>query len=162
VNESVPVFTPLLCAWHDFVVARRELIVYEVLFKLVEAWLLVPAVALVLAVVLSRAGHVAVTNRDILGFSLPPFGLVYAALSGTVTVALVLLERAGILVVVEQGGRARRPTIKEVLRAVCFKVWRVIHLSALVLVLLPGTLLPFALLAVVTYPMPLARDEKLT
>jgi glycerophosphoryl diester phosphodiesterase len=159
VNEPVPVFTVLRCAWHDFVVARRELFVYEVLFKLVEAWLLVPVLALVLAVVLSRAGYVAVTNRDILAFLLTPFGLVYAVLSGTITVAVVLLELAGIMVVVEPGGRARRPAVKQVLRALGSKVWRVIQLSALVLVLLAGILLPFVLLAVLTYRILLTEHD---
>src|SRR5262249_37918625 len=83
--------------WHDFLCARRALFIFEVLFKLLEAWLLVPAVALALAAVLSRAGHIAVSNLDILDFLLTPFGLLYAGLFSTVAVALLLLEQAGIM-----------------------------------------------------------------
>ena len=74
----------------DFLRARRPLCIYEIGFKLVEAWLLAPAVAVVLAAILSRSGHVAVSNLDILDFLLTPVGLVYGALFGVVGVALLL------------------------------------------------------------------------
>src|SRR5580704_16570064 len=82
--------------WHDFWRTRHALFVYEVLFKLAEAWLLGPAVALVLAAILSRAGHIAVSNQDVLDFMLTPLGLLYADLFSTVTIALLLFEQAGI------------------------------------------------------------------
>src|SRR5215470_5615455 len=74
-------------AWRDFLRAQRALWIYDVLFKLLEAWLLVPVVAWVLAVILSRAGHIAVSNHDILDFLLTPLGLVYSAILSTVAVA---------------------------------------------------------------------------
>jgi hypothetical protein len=80
VDQPLTVSALARSVWHDFLVARRGLFIYEVLFNLLEAWLLVPAVALVLAVILSRADHVAVSNQDILSFLLTPFGLLYAAL----------------------------------------------------------------------------------
>ena len=58
----------------------------------------------VLSAVLSRAGHVAVSNRDILDFLLTPAGLLYAGLFGSVAVAFLLLEQAGIMVLVAFAG----------------------------------------------------------
>src|SRR6516165_9285015 len=84
--------------WQDFGRARRPLFIYEFLFKLVEFWLLVPLVTVVLAAILAQAGHVAVTNQDILSFLLTPVGLLYAALFSTTTVALLLFEQAGIMI----------------------------------------------------------------
>jgi hypothetical protein len=78
-NEPLTVPALARSVWHDFLRARRPLFLYEVLFKLVEAWLLVPAVAVLLAAVLSRAGHVAVSNQDILDFLLTPLGLLYTS-----------------------------------------------------------------------------------
>ena len=49
-NEPLSVSALARSVWHDFRHARRALFIYEILFKLVEAWLFVPAVALVLAV----------------------------------------------------------------------------------------------------------------
>jgi hypothetical protein len=42
-------------AWHDFRRTRRRLFVFAVLFKLFEAWLLVPTIAVGLSAFLSRA-----------------------------------------------------------------------------------------------------------
>ena len=107
--------------WHDFRRAFGALIVFEVLFKLLEAWLFVPAVAVVLSAVLSRAGHIAVSNRDILDFLLSPSGLLYAALFGTVAVALLLFEQAGIMVLAAMIGSAERPPVTQTLRDALLK-----------------------------------------
>jgi glycerophosphoryl diester phosphodiesterase len=126
-------------------------VVFEVLFKLAAAVLLAPAVAALLAVVLAGAGRVAVTNRDLLDFLLTPAGVLYAALLGTVTVALLLLEQAGLMLV---AGPARPP-----LRAVPRGAWRVARLGFGKLVLLALALAPFVLLAGLTYAALLTRHD---
>ena len=77
--------------WHDFRRSWAALVVYEALFKLLETWLFLPALAVALSAALLGAGHVAVSNRDVLAFLLSPLGLLYAALLSTVAVALLLL-----------------------------------------------------------------------
>jgi hypothetical protein len=54
-NHPLTVSALARSVWHDFLVARRELFIFEILFKLLEAWLLVPALAMVLAIIMSRA-----------------------------------------------------------------------------------------------------------
>jgi hypothetical protein len=54
-NEPLTVFALANSVWHDFRRARRAQLIYDVLFKLLEAWLFVPAVALTLAAVLATA-----------------------------------------------------------------------------------------------------------
>src|SRR5262249_53548132 len=66
--------------WIDFWRARSPLSLYEILLNLPEAGLLSPAVAVILAAILSRAGRTAVSNFDILDFLFTPLGLLYAAL----------------------------------------------------------------------------------
>src|SRR5262249_36981854 len=135
-NEPLTVPALARSVWRDFLRARRALFVYEVLFKLLEAWLFAPAVAVVLAIILSRAGRVAVTNQYILGFLLSPSGLLYAALFGTAAVALLLLEQAGVMGLVALSGSAERPPIRQLLRAALPRFFRVPQLSAIMVVLL--------------------------
>jgi len=150
-KEPLTVSALVRSVWHDFRHARRALFIYEVLFKLVEVWLLVPAVALVLGAILSRAGHIAVSNRDILDFLLTPTGLLYAALFSTGAVALLLFEQAGVMVLVALTGAEERPPFKQMLGAAFRKVLRIVQLSAVQAALLALALLPFVLLAVLTY-----------
>jgi glycerophosphoryl diester phosphodiesterase len=137
--------------WRDFLRARRALCIYEISFKLVEAWLLVPAVAVVLEVLLSRSGHVAVSNLDILDFLLTPLGLIYAALLGVVAVALLLFEQAGVMVLVALSGSSEHPPFKQMLRAAFGKVPRIVQLGAVQAALIALGLVPFVLLALLTH-----------
>jgi glycerophosphoryl diester phosphodiesterase len=145
--------------WHDFLRARRALFVYEIVFKAVEAWLLVPAVALGLAVILSRAGHVAVSNQDLLHFLLTPLGLLYAALVSTAALAALLFEQAGIMVLAALAGSGERPPFRQAVRAVIRNALRIVQLGAVQAGLLALALVPFVLLAVLTYVLLLSEYD---
>src|SRR6516162_4251893 len=134
-NKPLTVSALARSVWYDFRRAWGPLVVFGILFKLFESWLLVPATAGVLSAVLSRAGHVAVSNRDILDFLLTPWGLRYAALLRTSAVALFLLEQAGIMVLVTWAG-SERPPITQMLRAAFLKVLGVVQLSGVKVALL--------------------------
>jgi len=158
-NEALRFAALSKSVWRDFLSARRALFVFEVLFKLLEAWLFVPAVAIVLALVLAGAGHVAVSNWDILDFLLSPLGLLYAVLFGTVAAALLLLEQAGIMVLAALGCSPERPPVKEMLRAVFRKSWRVGQLGGVVVLLLTLTFVPFVLLVLLTHSLLLSQHD---
>jgi glycerophosphoryl diester phosphodiesterase len=159
VNGPITVAALARSAAHDFRRARIPLFLFDVLFKLLEAWLFVPAVALALAVILARAGRVAVSNRDILDFVLTPLGLLYAALFSTVAVALLLLEQAGLMVTVALVGPGERPPLSQLLAAVFWKMLRVVQLGAIKVALLALTFVPFVLLAVLTYALFLSQHD---
>jgi glycerophosphoryl diester phosphodiesterase len=146
--------------WHDYRRTWATLGFYEILFKLLEAWLFFPAVALALSAVLSRAGHIAVSNRDILDFLLSPTGLLYAALFGTVAAALLLLEQAGIMVLADHlTGAAKRPPVGQLLRAAFRHMWRVVRLAAVKVALLTLACVPFVLLGALTYGALLTQHD---
>jgi glycerophosphoryl diester phosphodiesterase len=159
INEPLTLIALAGSVWRDFLRARRPLFIYEILFDLLKAWLLVPAVAVLLAAILSRAGHVAVSNLDILNFLLTPLGLLYAALFCTVAVALLLLEQAGIMVLAALTGPADRPPVKKALAAAFPQTLRVFQLGAIQAALLALALIPFALLALVTYRVLLSDHD---
>jgi glycerophosphoryl diester phosphodiesterase len=158
-NEPLILAALARSVWRDFLRARRPLFIYEFVFKLAEVWLLVPIVAVALAAILSQAGHVALSNQDILGFLLTPLGLLYAALFGTVGVALLLFEQAGIMVLVAWTGPIERPPLKQMLRPGLRKSLGILQLGAVQAGLLALALVPFVLLAVLTYVLLLSEHD---
>jgi glycerophosphoryl diester phosphodiesterase len=158
-NESLNVSAVAGSVWRDFVRARRGLFIYDILFKLVQAWVVVPAVALLLAAILAAAGHIAVSNRDILDFLGTPSGLLYAALLGTLAVAMLLFELAGIMLLAALPGPGERPPVKQTLGAVLRKMWPVVQLAALEAALLSLAIAPFLLLLYLTYVLCLSQHD---
>jgi glycerophosphoryl diester phosphodiesterase len=158
-NEPLTVSALVPSVRRDFLRARRALFIFEFLFKLAQAWLIVPAVALVLAAVMAGAGHIAVSNRDILDFLLTPAGLLYGALFGTFAVALLLFEQAGVMVLAALADAADRPPIKQALRAIFQRSLGIVRLGAATVVLLALALVPFVLLAVLTYNVLLTEHD---
>jgi glycerophosphoryl diester phosphodiesterase len=146
-------------AWRDFGRARRPLILFDVLFKLGEAWLLAPAVAVLLSAVLARAGHVALSNRDVFDFLLSPMGLLYGTLFGAVAVALLLVEQAGLMALAASADSPGLPPLTRAVRAALGKALHIFQLGAVQVALLALTLLPFVLLAAVTYGLLLSRHD---
>jgi glycerophosphoryl diester phosphodiesterase len=135
------------------------LFVYEILFDLLKAWLIAPAIALLLAAILSRAGHMAVSNLDIVDFLLTPLGLLYAALFCAIAVALLLLEQAGVMVLAALSGAAKRPPVKQALVAALPKTLRIAQLGAIQAGLLALVIVPFVLLAFLTYRILLSEHD---
>ncbi len=158
-NEPLTFAALARSGWRDFLRARHALFIYEVLFKLLEAWLLVPAVAVVLAAVVSRAGHIAVSNLDIVDFLLTPAGLLYAVLFATSAVAFLLLEQAGVILLTALAGSVERPPLKLMFRTTFMITARVVQLSAVKVVLLALTFAPFVLLAVLTFHLLLTEHD---
>jgi len=141
----------LRAAWDDFRQAWRPLVLFQVALKFVEAWLLVPALALLLAALLARAGHVAVSNLDVVDFLLTPTGLLYAGLLATGTVAVLFFELAGVMVVADRVVAGERLSVAGLVRAALGKVPRIVRLGAATVALLALVLAPFVLLIYLTY-----------
>jgi glycerophosphoryl diester phosphodiesterase len=154
-NEPITLSALADLVWRDFRRAWGKLIVFEAGLKLFEAWLFVPAVAAILAAVLARAGHVAVSNRDVLDFLLTPVGLLYAALLGSLAVAFALLEQAGLMGLVAQKGTLGRQTVGTVVRTTIGAA----KFGAITAALLALTFAPFALLAALTYVALLSQHD---
>ena len=137
--------------WRDFRRARRSLLVFEVLFKLFETWLLLPALTFALAFILARSGHIAVSNLDILDYLLSPLGLLYTALLIAATAALLLYDQAGVMVIATLAATERprpgQPSFADIGKIVL----RVAKLGALMAGLLVLASLPFVLLGWLTY-----------
>src|SRR5262249_12503428 len=150
-NRSLAVPVLAKSMWHDFLRTRHALFIYEALFKFAEAWLVIPAVAVVLATILSRAGHVAVSNLDILDFLASPLGLLYTALFIIAAVAALLIEQAGVMVIAAGGiFRSGRP-FQQILRAAFEKPLRIAQLGAVEAGVMAGCLLPLWVLGGLAY-----------
>src|SRR5262249_49936639 len=135
------------------------LFIYDILFKLLEVWLLVPAVALLLAAILARAGHIAVSNLDILDFLLTPSGLLYAAAFSTAAVALLLFEQAGIMVLVALPSAGGRLPLRQPVGGAFRKTLSIAQAGAVKAALLALGFLPFVLLGLLTYALFLSEHD---
>lgn len=138
----------------DFRLAWRELLIFDVAFQLLRAWIIAPLIALLLTFVLFRAGHVAVSNQDIVGFLKTPRGGLYAALLIITAGVLFLLEHAGMLAVaaaVHLHQPTHRPTVRQRMHSVLASVWRIGQLGTVKIVLLLVTISPLVVLALIVY-----------
>ncbi|MFO0852378.1 MAG: glycerophosphodiester phosphodiesterase family protein [Gemmataceae bacterium] len=152
--------SPLVgAAWRDFRRAWVSLVAYEAGFKLLETWLIAPVIAVGLSGVLSRAGHDAVSNRDLLAFLLTPTGGLYAALVGTAAVVLLLVEQAGVMALADRAGVGGRPTVRRAVLAGPAALLRVTHLGAVQVAVLALTLTPFVLSAAAVYGLLLSAHD---
>ncbi len=158
-NDPLTVSALTRLVWRDFRHARRALFIWEVAFKVAQAWLFVPAIAAILATVLAGAGHVALSNQDILDFLLTPSGMLYAALLGTLSVAFLLFEQAGIILIAAFAGSSGSQLVKQIPRVLVVKAWRIAQLGALQAALATLALAPFVLLAVLTYRILLSGHD---
>src|SRR5262245_62034281 len=134
-RSPIAAFALAASAWRDGRHSWRALVAYEVLFKLIEVWLFLPAIGLILSAVLARAGRIAVSNWDVLDFLPSPSGLLYAVLVSTTAVSILLLEQAGIMVLAASGGTVQRRHVKQSLRFAFKGAFRVAQLSGLKVVL---------------------------
>ncbi len=137
----------------------RSLIVFQLAFQAFRAWLMLPAVALLLAITLQRTGRVAVSNFDLLDFLLTPEGLIYAAVFLVLSVVLFLLEQAGIMAVV-QGRRSHRfPSSTALARHVLGRMITVGRLGLLSTLAVAAMFAPLVLIAMFTYGALLSQHD---
>lgn len=137
--------------WCDFQHAWRGLLVFEAIFKIVEAWVLIPAMALVLRAVLAQGDRFVVSNQEILDFVSTPQGILYATLFGTLAIAARLIEQAGVMLVAAQATDSQRPSLSTWLRVLLLSLLNIAKLGAAKLVGLACTFAPFVVLAALTY-----------
>ncbi|MFO0875897.1 MAG: glycerophosphodiester phosphodiesterase [Gemmataceae bacterium] len=137
--------------WDDFRRSLVAFVVFDLLFRLANVWLLLPTITYALSRVMAHAGYVAVSNSEVLDFLLSPLGLLYAALLGIVSIALLLLEQAGLMVLAS----GQRPRV-----GIAFlEPVRVTRLAALLCGLTLLLVAPFAFLAWLTYHLLLSHQD---
>lgn len=158
-NQPLTLSALLRPLWHDFRRAWDVLVVFELLLQLIKAWLLVPAIAAVLSAVLSRAGHVAVSNDQILDVLLSPVGLISAALFVVVSAAFFLVEQAGIMALVAAREEHARWPMQVLLGESLTRGWRVGQMGSIKVGWLALSSAPFVLLAALTYGVLLTQHD---
>ena len=143
----------------DFLTSRRPLILFSFGFKLAEALLVIPLVAAGLAIVLMMAGHIAVSNMDILTFLLTPMGLLYAAIVSIISVGLLLFEQAGYMSFAALADSVSLPKLTQYLAAGVRKPWQVFKLGMVELLFGCLAMAPFILAAVLVYKLLLSEHD---
>lgn len=159
-NSSLfDVRTLVSLVWRDFRQSRRPLVVFSFVFELAKVWLIAPVVALGLAAVLSFAGHIAVSNKDVLDFFLTPGGALFAFWALCVTVCLQFFEQAGIMSLVTLIGSGEPRGVAGILAAAFPRPARVAKLGLMKLAVISVVLLPFVLVLWGIYKGFLSRQD---
>ena len=153
-DKSLEPFAFTKLVFHDFRRLWRELLIFDVAFQLLRAWLIVPLIAFALSLVLFKAGRVAVSNQEIIGFLLTPMGGMYLVLLSTTAAILILLEQAGMLTVIGlklNSEVTSSPAGQRDLQSILSSFWRISRLGIAKLALLICAGVPFLAIAVLTY-----------
>src|SRR5262249_40708266 len=127
------------------------LVVYETLFKLLSALVLVPALAALLFHLVRAQGRTAMTNDDILAFLLSPAGVCYGYLLGLKVLGLAMLEHAGAMALAALKHTGHWHGVRQALVVLAMRATRVLRLAGLIVVLLTLAMAPFALAAALAY-----------
>src|SRR5689334_20692524 len=116
----------------DFARCWKPLVGYEIAFKVVSAFVAVPASVWLLSLLMTSAGRTAVSNTDILNFLQSPLGILYALLMMVTTLAGLVLEQAGMMAVVAlRKSTLQKITIRQGLMIVLTGLERVLRLGGL-------------------------------
>lgn len=128
-----------------------QLLVYDLLFKILAFVLLSPLLSALFGFFISRSGSHAIGNTDIARFLLSPVGLATVAIVVPLAIALAFLEVAGLLMIGMGEAQGRPMGWYEALRLSLTASPRIIGLSFLWLLLALISLLPFLAAAGLVY-----------
>lgn len=135
------------------------MILFTFALKFAELWLVLPVIALGLAIVLSLAGHIAVSNQDIISFLLTPLGLLYSTIVSAFSASMLMIEQAGYISIVAMADAVKKPTLKHYVRAALTKPGRVVQLAVIKLALMILSFIPFGLLGLFVYWLCLSQHD---
>ena len=152
-------FTKTLRAvFGDFVHSLPQLVGYEMLFKILAIAVLAPLSAFLLTALISSTGRVAVSNEAILTFILSPTGMLTVILMGTVSVAILFAEQAGLLLIGAHRLSQRTLHTMPALLQMCRRAGFLTRLALFQVVGYLLCLMPFLIVAAVAYKLLLPKD----
>ena len=136
-TDSSSTTSPVRLIGRSLGTVRRSLsamLWYELFFKLLAAAILTPLAARLMTMFVRSTGSVAVSNEAIVGFLTSPRGLAAVVVAGTVSLAILFFELAGLILIANATRRGERADALPALRAVARRFPRLLHLGALQLV----------------------------
>jgi len=110
--------------------AVRPLVLYDLLFKAFGLLVLTPLAALALERLVATSGSLSVTNADIAGFVLSPWGLLFLFVTGAFGLTSMFAEQAGLMHITATATRGRPEGWLSTLRMVIFTLPRLLGVAA--------------------------------
>jgi glycerophosphoryl diester phosphodiesterase len=135
----------------DAQAAWRELVVYDILFKLLAYGLLTPLAAGAVSLLIGLTGSTAVSNERIAWFLLTPLGWATVAVSLTLTFFIAFLEESGMQVIAASRNRGAALSAIGAIRFSLRHGLRVITLAALQVALMALVVVPLVAIAAGVY-----------
>ena len=131
----------------DFWRCLPDLVLYDVLFKIVGFVLLSPLAAWLFRTVVKSSGNSALGNVDIARFLFTPYGVAASLVVVSVLLTINFLEQAGVMYIGYGAAMGRRFTYLDVLWLVSKRLLKILGLSFFKLLVYIVVLAPFALVA---------------
>ncbi|MEE4378955.1 MAG: glycerophosphodiester phosphodiesterase [Candidatus Competibacteraceae bacterium] len=131
--------------------ALPQLILYDLVFKVVGLVLLTPLTVWTLENLLARSGALAVTNADIAGFLPTPSGLLFLVSAGTLTLTTLFAEQGGLMRITAAADHDRKlhwlTVLADILRSLPRLLGTAFAQAGLILLII----LPLAAVGALTY-----------
>lgn len=129
----------------------KELITYEVLFKLLVAAVLSPLSALVVSLLIGLTGSNSLSNEQIATFVFSPLGVLTVAVALMLGFAIALAEEAGLLVIAASHAMGAPQGALQAMRVAAGRAAELLKLTALQLGILALPALPLLAIAAAVY-----------
>ncbi|MBB3209470.1 glycerophosphoryl diester phosphodiesterase [Rhodopirellula rubra] len=141
----------LIRAASDFRANWKSLAVTGAAFKIIAFIVLTPLVGVLFRTLIALSGSSILTDVDIAYLFLRPVGLACVIVTGACWLGIIALEQTALLGILCASELDRRLSFVGALRFAAANAWKVVQLTGRVLVWLLLVLLPFAVVAGVTY-----------
>jgi glycerophosphoryl diester phosphodiesterase len=136
---------------HDFRRGFSQLLAYNLFVKIIGVALLEPFSTWFFTALISVTGRLSIRNEQLLTFFLSPPGMATLVLSGTITLAVLFIEQAGLMIIATVLLRGRNRTAIQALWLTCKRLPDIFGLGLLKTMIYAGCLVPFVALAALTY-----------
>lgn len=141
----------LIRAASDFRANWKSLAVTGVAFKIIAFIVLTPLVGVLFRTLIAFSGSSILTDVDIAYLFIRPVGLTCLIVTGACWLGIIALEQTALMVILCASQFGWRLSFVGALRFAAANAWKVVQLTGRVLVWLLLVLLPFAVVAGVTY-----------
>ncbi len=124
----------MTAVWHQSArIVRRAiepLVLYDLLFKVFGLLVMTPLTALALERLIATSGRLSVTNADIAGFLISPWGLLFLFVAGSFSLTSLFAEEAGLMHITAKTTRTEQEGWLSALRLVISALPRLLTVAA--------------------------------
>jgi glycerophosphoryl diester phosphodiesterase len=136
---------------HAYRASWKQLVMTDVIYKIIAFVLLTPLVGMLFHIFLAVSGNTVLADQDILFFFLGPVGWLCAIAVGGLWLAIVALEQVTLMAVLCANHNQKRITLVNALQFACVNAWPVLRVTARMVGITLLVAAPFLAVAGIVY-----------